>query len=914
MLFLVQMLAPLGLSTMSPMADESFTREVAPLLERSCIGCHGPSKAKAGLSLETREAWLAGSRHGAVVVPGDASASPLLELLVGDPPEMPAKGAALSSKEVRVLSDWIDRGLPWSEGVVLGEAAPDEDFWSLRALERPPVPVVDGAENPIDAFVRSALADKQLEPSPEADRRVLARRLWLNLTGLPPSFEEVEDFIADPDDQAFADRVDALLASPRYAERFARHWLDVAHYADTHGYDKDKRRAYAWPYRDWVIDAFDRDLPWSEFAELQLAGDVLRPHDPDAVAATGFVVAGPWDFVGHVELREGTHDKRVTRNLDRDDMVANAMSAFASTTVHCARCHDHRFDPITQRDYYSLQAVFAGVERANRVVDRDPAVGERRGELQALLESLRRERETLRARSASPSNGWHSEVSASPDAVKWVQVDLGAPRRIERVVLVPARPVDFADSPGFGFPRRFRVETSLTPDFNGTHVLASHHTQEFPNPGDTALTIAAGPNLVRYVRVTATELWERSDDWVFALAELQVFDGQENLARDAEVSALDSIEAGLWGRSRLVDGYSSRASLEHPADKAASESLAHLEGTLTHLETELSSLAPPTKIYAPVPREPRPIHLLARGDVETPLEPATPGALLAVQALSPRFEADSNEGARRLALARWLIDEDNPLFWRSAANRLWSWNFGRPLVDTPNDFGRMGAEPSHPELLDWLACELRDGATPKTLVRLMVTSETWRQSSAHEANNAKLDASNRYLWRANRRRLSAEEIRDSSLWLSGELDVTMGGPGFEAFAFENDESPRYLYAERDVNEPSTFRRSVYRLIVRSVPDPWMQTLDCADPSSSVPLRGETTTPLQALAMLNDRFLLERAASLAGRAGSVDAAFRSVLSREPDADERQALAAHARAHGLASATRVLLNLAEFLYVD
>ena len=914
MLISTRSFAPLLLLAMTAEEGDLFVDRVAPVLERSCIECHGALKQKAGLSLTTREEWLAGSRHGAIVTPGDSQASPLLELLVGDPPEMPARGTPLSDEEVNALRSWIDEGLPWKEGVVLGTPRPDEDFWSLKPLERPQVPSVDGIANPIDAFVRSDLLEKGLAASPRADSRTLARRLWLNLTGLHPSFDEVQTFAGSADPDSYEKTVDSLLGSTRYGERFARHWLDVAHYADTHGYDKDKPRPNAWPYRDWVIAAFANDMQWSEFARLQLAGDVLYPNDPEAVAATGFIVAGPWDFVGQVELREGTHDKQVTRNLDRDDMVTSTMTAFSSTTVHCARCHDHRFDPIPQADYYALQSVFAGVERADRLVDRDPTITTRRNELGLLEAALLRERKSLAGEESSPGNGWHSEIADRAETTKWVQIDLGKVHALERVVLVPARPVDFADTPGFGFPARFKVEASLTPDFDSSSLLAEHLLEDFPNPADAAVSISADGVRARHVRVTATELWERNEDWVFALAELQVFVDSKEIARGSTVTALDSIEAGLWGRTRLVDGYSSRKALGVPANEATRTKLEQLDGVIGHLREESSSLARPRTVFAVVPREPRPVHVLDRGEVGRPLDPALPGALSAVSALPSRFDSTTDEGARRLALADWLIDRENPLFWRSAANRIWGWHFGRPLVDTPNDFGRMGSSPSHPELLDWLACELRDGRTPGELGRLLITSETWKQSTDSNQENAVIDAGNKFLWRANRRRLSAEEIRDLSLQLSGELSLDTGGPGFKAFGFEDDESPRFLYARRDVNEPSTLRRSIYRFIVRSVPDPWMQTLDCADPSSSVPVRNETTTPLQALAMLNDRFLLERASRFAEHSGSVDAAFRATLLRAPSPAERAALEAHERQHGLESVTRVLFNLAELLYVD
>jgi len=884
------------------------------------------------------------------------------------------------------------------------EAADEELWWSLRPLPAAEAAGADSAPRTIDSYVRAALERAGLAPSPPADRRTLLRRVTYDLTGLPPSTEELAAFLEDEAEDAYERVVERLLASRRYGERWARHWLDVVHYGDTHGYDKDKRRPNAWPYRDWVVNALNADIPYDEFVELQLAGDVLHPDDAQAITATGFVVAGPWDFVGHVELREGTLDKDIVRNLDRDDMVASTMSSFASVTAHCARCHDHKFDPIPQSDYYSLQAVFAGVERADRDVDHDLAVGSRRSELESAISKARTAREQLQVRVEQlqpaeaaaieqralelegtlarrglpaserprPTNGYHSQIEQAPDVTKWVQVDLGAEHLVERIVLVGAH-VEFGGhaGPGFGFVPRFRVELSCDEEFAGPVTLVADHTgADFPHPGSAPISLLpAAPTRARFVRVTATRLWERTDDFVFALAELAAFERGVNIAQGAHVTALDTIEAGEdWGRRLLVDGCFARTSVQEleqlrlPEDRDVFETLARRAGLerealelraripalrlaaagpeireqldtlaiqLELLERAQSQLPAPDRVYAVTPTpsgEPREIHVLRRGAVRDRLEAVDPGALSAVAALpasfSPPRGGTLSEGERRLALARWLTDESNPLTWRSIANRVWHLHFGRGLVATTNDFGRMGDQPSHPELLDWLAARFRDGdRSLKSLHREIVLSATYRQSAGHRADAARVDAGNRLLWRMNRRRLGSEELRDTILAISGCLDETPGGPGFDNFVYEDDHSPRYLYAEYDVEDPRTWRRSIYRTLVRSVPDPWMESFDCADPSTSVPARIETTTPLQSLALLNNRFVLSQARHLARRvqgAGSVtqqvQAAFRRALAREPEQAELAALVAHARAHGLPATCRVLFNLSELVYVD
>ena len=594
-------------------------------------------------------------------------------------------------------------------------AAAVPDDWAFKPAPRPAVPEVPAdraawVRNPIDAFVLAKQKEQGLSPSSEADRRTLIRRLCFDLTGLPPAPDEVRRFVEDASADAYERLVDRLLGSPAYGERWARHWLDVVHYGESHGYDKDKPRPNAWPYRDYVIRSFNDDKPYGRFVKEQLAGDVLFPDTPEGIVATGFIAAGPWDFVGHMELREGTVDKEITRSLDRDDMVMTAASTFLSLTVHCARCHDHKFDPVKQDDYYRLQAVFAGVDRGER---------------------------------------------------------------------------HFAD-----------------------------------------------PALPKQTR----------------------------------------------------------------------------------------------PVYAAVPlKQPRTIRLLNRGDVKQPKQEMAAGTLAALAGKDVIFGVanPSDEAQRRAALAQWLTRPDDLLLRRSIVNRVWHYHFGRGIVETPNDFGKMGARPTHPELLDWLAYWFLDqGESTKSLHRLIVTSSTYRQSSAPDRSKEKTDADNRYLWRMNRTRLDAECVRDAVLAVSGRLDRTMYGPSVQQFAFKDDHSPVYDYAKFDPDSPGADRRSVYRFIVRSVPDPLMDTLDCPDASLLSPKRNTTLTALQALSLLNNPFMTRQAEHLAERvkaqspdvAAQVAAAFELATARPPTPDEAKALGDYAARHGLANACRVILNSNEFVFVD
>ena len=588
-----------------PADDSTFRDRVAPILERRCVACHNDANPKGKLSLSTIAGLRRGGEGGPAVEPGRPDESAIVEKIAGPKPEMPRNAPPLAADEVETIRRWVASGAHWPEGLTLNDRRPDRGpWWSLAPLRKPEIPAAKTpgwARNPIDAFILATLDSKGLPPSPEAERRTLIRRVTFDLTGLPPTPEEVEAFVNDGAADAYERVVDRLLASPDYGERWARHWLDLAHYGDTHGYDKDKRRDNAWRYRDYVIDSFNRDTPYARFVFEQLAGDLILPDDPRGIIATGFIVAGPWDFVGHEELREGTVEKKKTLLLDGDDMVTTVVTTFASLTIHCARCHDHKFDPIPQQDYYRLQAVFAGVGRGDRPFD-DRDIAAKRAELArrevdlvirraALTRSIADTE--LRARLVRPgsgrpqSNGYHSAIAATPDATKWVQIDLGRSVAIDTIRLIPARPVDFPDTPGFGFPARYRLEIDDERDFPHPRIVSDRTAADVANPGDSAVEIPAGRATGRFVRVTATRLWPRTNDYVFALAELQVIADGVNVADGVDVTALDSIESGLWSRTNLVDGLDSRKALgAGPGAQIPSPLRLRLEEALGRAEAE----------------------------------------------------------------------------------------------------------------------------------------------------------------------------------------------------------------------------------------------------------------------------------------------------------------------------------------
>lgn len=978
-------------------ADDLFETQVAAIFERHCVRCHNAESAKGGLSLADAAGFRQGGDSGPILDADAPEASLLLEVITGDTPQMPKGTDPLGSAEIAAIRAWLKEGASWPAERRLVDRQFAGGWWSLQPLVRPDVPQFPRnhrqarfLRNPIDAFVLRELEANGLEPAEEADRRTLIRRLYFDLVGLPPTPAEIDRFLNDNDSRAYENLVDRLLQSPRYGERWARHWLDVVHFGETHGYDKDKPRPNAWPYRDYVIRALNNDTRYGRFLEEQIAGDALFPGTQDGIEALGFLSAGPWDFIGHAEVPETKIDGRVARHLDRDDMVTNTMQTFASFTVQCAQCHNHKFDPITQEDYYSLQAVFAAIDRTDRAYDIDPQIAERRQGLvtrRAALDQRRTEIEqAIRERAGEPLQkldariaelqksasagalqgaefGYHSQIEPKQDVEKWVQVNLKEPVAAREIVLHPCHDDFNGIGAGFGFPVRYRVESAANAEFTrDVTVIADFTASDVAKPGLKLQVLPAaerGTKEVQYVRVTATRLAPRSNDYILALAELEIRDESgKNRAQGASVTALDSIEAPpRWRAANLTDGLFPRVEGDGTAELAKAkqaretlwnetsqsaerDELATLVGEREQVVKEIALLPPQRVAYIGAVHtgegafrgtghdggRPRPISLLERGNVEKPVKPVGPGALSAISTLPARFPiADSAvESERRAALARWLSDTQNPLTWRSIVNRVWHYHFGKGLVESPNDFGRNGRRPSHPELLNWLAVEFRDGGQSlKELHRLITCSGTYRQSTRESARAAEIDAENRLLSRMNRRRLEAEAIRDSVLAVSGRLDLTMYGPSFQDFVIEKPEhSPHYEYELADPNDPKIHRRSVYRFIVRSQQQPFMTTLDCADPSMQVDRRNESLSALQALALLNNGFMLTMAERYAEKLQMQSPQVEQQVARAilectgrslPEPDEQE-LVAYARQHGLANLCRLLFNLNEFVFVD
>jgi hypothetical protein len=891
--------------------ETSFRKQIAPLLVERCLKCHAGPKARGDLKLTSRAALLEGGATGPALVPGKAAESLIFQHVRDKkmPPRQP-----LSAAEVALLRSWIDSGALW-EGPALapprvaGGGRAGLDWWSLQPIRPRKVPTVKNnslVQTRIDAFLLSALEAKGLTFAPEADRRTLIRRVTFDVIGLPPTPEEIAAFVSDKRPDAYERLVDRLLASPHQGERWARHWLDVVRFAESHGYEMNTLRPNAWPYRDYLIRAFNRDIPYRQFVTEQLAGDVAGKDDL-ASAATGFLVAGPHDMVGNATV-EG---KLQMRADDLFHLVSNTSATFLGLTAGCARCHDHKFDPIRQKEFYSLQAIFAGVEHSERDISsmnnpRQFAEVNQVKKLLAAVDKLLDDRQPL-------ANDKATRPPVDPL------------RNVERFRPVKAKSVRFVIDETFDSSEPCIDELELygpgradnQAQLSGVKLSAS---SVFPNnPLHRLEHINDG-------KVGNSRSWisaERGKGWV-----------------RLDLPAVTELDRAVWGRDRegryrdrLAKTYRIEVSSDGvnwtmvagSADRAANSSkppnaeVSRLLAERRRLSARLQALRAPRRIYAGGFRSPDVTWLLNRGDVMQKVVVVAPGGITAVGP-ALRIAADAPEPQRRLALAEWITHDDNPLAARVLVNRLWHWHFGQGLVRTPSDFGYNGDRPSHPELLDFLALELRrSGGRLKPLHRMMVLSRAYRQESRNDARSAAIDADNRLLWRGSSRRLEAESIRDAMLRVSGVLDTRMGGPGYHLWDYSGYV---IVFTPKSKLTPAEFRRMIYQFKPRLQQDRTFGAFDCPDATAAMPKRNVSTTPLQALNLLNDPFVLDQSERFAQRvsleagsetASQVQRAFLLALGRAPTDVEAKASEKLVRRHNLALLCRVLFNANEFVFV-
>jgi len=893
-----------------PRGVEYFEKHIRPVLVNNCVKCHGPAKEQAGLRLDTRAGFLRGGDNGPLVVPGKPDESALIRAVKHTAKlKMPPK-EKLKAEQIDQLIAWVEMGAPWPDDVKTGTKSPSEriaeireSHWSFQPVRNPAVPAVKDAgwvRNPVDAFVRARLETKGFAPAPPADRRTLLRRVTFDLTGLPPTPDEVAAFENDPAADAFEKVVDRLLASSDYGERWGRHWLDVARYADTKGYifQEERRYAYSYTYRDYVIAAFNDDKPYDQFVLEQLAADQLQLEDKRALAAMGYLTLGR-------RFLNNTHDII-------DDRIDVTMRGFQGLTVACARCHDHKFDPIPTKDYYSLYGVFgSSIEPKELPLIAMPEQTEAYLAYEKELKSLEqkvaeflqtRHAELLsrfRARTADyllavrdahllPGEDHYEAITAGdlhPLLVKRWKAYLDQQRKGHHPVYTPW--LAFAALPQKEFAAK-------APDLV-KHFAANADEKRRINPLlARALGDKAPATLRDLAQLYGTLFAEMEKDWKEASQR------GDKVLKDA---AQEELRQAIYGP---VPASLPIGEVVEFLDRAARDKLTPLQRKVDQFKAT-SPNAPPRAMVlndTPTPMQP---HVLVRGN------PANRGAAVPRQyllVLAGDERKPFGKGSGRLELARAIASKDNPLTARVMANRIWMHHFGAGLVRTPSDFGLRGDPPTHPELLDFLAASfMENGWSVKKLHRLILLSNAYRQGSAGDPKLTAADPENLLLGRMNRRRLEFESLRDSLLFVSGRLDrKTRGGPGVELL--------------------TTNRRTVYGFIERQNLPGIFRTFDFASPDTSTAQRHMTTVPQQALFLMNSPFVVEQAKALARRAEGesepakkIEHLYRLCFGRKPDADEvalgKQFVASVDASKGLTGwekYAQVLLLANEFAFID
>lgn len=901
----------------------------ASILQVNCIKCHDSVKKTAGIDLSSRaHAVASGVFDDKMHLKGRL----YREVSEG---RMPPSGK-LPDESIELLKQWVLAGAPYPSETLTAINPAMAPLWSFQPVRPQPIPKTQFdklASNSIDHFVFDKLANNHLAPSPRADKLTLLRRVTIDLTGLPPTLPEITAFVNDHSPNAYAKVVDRLLASPAYGERWARHWLDVVRYGESDGYERNIIRTNAWPYRDYVIRAFNQDIPFTQFVTEQLAGDTVGKGDPNVEAATGFLVAGIHDTVGNA-TEEGTRQQRIS---DLEDITSTTSAAFLGLTIGCARCHDHKFDPIPQRDFYRMAACFAGVRFGERTI----ASG-------AALARANAEKADLAGRAFLAINALNELDDAARQRVVGVaspRPAVNARRNVDTFPATEARYVRFtvlATRDG-GEPCLDEIQV-FGPNGNGDLALASRgavatassllpgydfHKVEHLNDGRLgneyswiSNTRGAGWAQIELpaVRKVDRVVWSRDG------GEVPRFDDRLPTKYRIEVS----LDGKSWQTVSTEEGRGDRKGRDYVHPDALVKAMtptqkarrSELQKALQDLRTKSEALAAMNTAYVGQFTKPDPTYVLRRGDVMQREDLVTPGALSQVSTLACDLSSatDAPEPDRRMALAHWIGDPQNPLTARVIVNRIWQYHFGRGIVGTPSDFGRNGEKPSHPELLDWLANDFSShGWSMKRLHRMIVLSSTYCQSGAVSSSGLKLDAGNRFLWHMPLQRMQAEALRDAVLATSGKLDRRMGGPGFRLFKYSELNVASYDALEQ--YGPDTWRRSVYRASARSIRDDLLENFDCPECAQREPKRATTTTALQALSLLNGTFLVQQSDFFAERvkreAGpktelQIDHSFQLAFGRTPRSEEKKAASRLVADQGLSTLCRALLNANEFLY--
>ncbi len=950
-----------------------FETQVRPVLAESCNGCHGSTKVKAGLRLDSRAAILAGGDSGPSVVPGEPEQSPLIAAIRYEGPEMPPKGK-LPAKQVEAITRWVKMGAPWpksddapADPAVGAEPASnirkpgyavtdaDRSHWAFRPLKAPNVPS-NRASTPIDAFLASGREAKHLAANPPASRAELIRRATFDLTGLPPSPEEVKAFVTSSEPDAYPKLIDRLLESAHYGEKWGRHWLDLVRFAETNSYERDGAKPNAWRFRDYVIRSINADKPYDQFVREQLAGDEIPQAGIDGQIATGYYRLGLWD--------DEPADRDQARYDEFDDVVATTSQVFLGLTVDCARCHDHKLDPIPQKDYYRFLSFFRNVngyrnggptdelpffkddEAKRKFEDDHRRLIARRNEIQASLTAIEAE-----FRSGYSKKQDRSVASVDIDDLKYRYFRDTWDKLPDFDALKPEEVGGLPDGL-FDLSKRTR-DVAIGFVFEGNLVVPADGQYTFTLDSDdgSRLTVA-GQTLLSNDGIHG-EIKPQAATVALKVGQVPIrldyFQAKHGLGLHVTWSgpgfAARSLATGnpdedAPKKTNQAVGNFARLFRKEGASIVGKEKAARYGELRRELDRLKKQDAPADRalVVTEVGPESLSTNVMLRGNPHNPGDEVQP-AFLQVVSTSPPVLPTPNPASkttgRRLALANWIADPDNPLTARVMANRLWQYHFGRGIVRSSSNLGTQGDKPTHPELLDWLASEfIKGGWRLKPMHRLIMLSDAYRMSSKANPSALGVDPINDQFWRFDMRRLTSEEIRDSILAVTGQLNDTMYGPGVypeipdEVKAGQSQPGSGW----RKSPPEDQARRSIYVHVKRSLMLPILESYDQAETDRSTPVRFATTQPTQALGMINGSFMNAQAHALAARlrleAGTdleprVTLALRLATGREPTAAEvrrGEDLVVGLEKDGVSSSSAldtfclVVLNLDEFIYLD
>ncbi|MDB4617532.1 PSD1 and planctomycete cytochrome C domain-containing protein [Verrucomicrobiales bacterium] len=882
-----------------------FEKEILPILQENCIDCHGPEKQKSEFRVDQRPIMMSGGDSGiASLVPGEPLKSYLIEVIDGSDPDMlmPPKGDPLTKGEVALISKWIEEGANWP-GQMDAVIETKIDHWSFLPIKKPGEPKTD-ASSPIDGFLLEKLAATKIEPNPQANARSLIQRASITLTGLPPKPERVEKFASDfgkDADGAYAALVDELLASEHFGERWAQHWLDVIRWAETNGSEANLYRKNAWVYRDYVIRAFNEDIPYHQFVREQLAGDQFGVGE-----ATGFLVAGP-----HVPAATVGREPSAIRQAraDRMDEIMQTVGAsMLGMTVSCARCHNHKFDPISIQDYYSLTAVFQGVEFGGRWPEygEDHPLQQRAKELRS---KMFKDRSSLRAEVGQWMEDWggYAEFHFPKTETKALRIEFAKPNfGIDELQVYG--PKDYSEN--------------LALASSGTKLVADDKLTKAGNPVSTAndgvfgtmawrTSVPKGSKELPWVEVHFEESHEvnkfrfsSNREYFFETDYLEK--KSKFFAPGFKISALQA--DGSWkevGKTGWAKALLQKSDVAKKAHAQLQENIALL-----------SEEGPRHSFVGAFTKKPSVTQVLHRGSPENPRDEVMPAGF-AIMNGDLGLTSATPDPQRRAKFAEWVVNEENPLTARVMVNRIWHHIFGTGIVPTPSDFGKAGALPTHPELLDWLAVDfVKNEWSMKKMIRQIVLTDAFRRSSLPDEAKLNADAGSLLLWRFPPQRVSAEVIRDGILQASGKLSPEIGGRSFRIH------NVKKTYAQWEVVNnygPETWRRMIYQERMRRVDDKIFTAFDFPDCGQVRAKRPVSTTPLQALNLMNSDFVVEQAKLIAERAKAdspdapVERMFELVLARAPSAAELETCKKITKANGLEIVARSLMNSNEFAFM-